>query len=210
MPLRMSRRCLVFLLLAACGGTSPRPRDTTPRSSCGDAPDAGGTDAACACPIDELSPPDEGGAHIAACEPRAHNSNPPASGAHYGDWPVFRVYDKPVPWGYLLHAMEHGAVVVAHNCPGGCPDAVAAARAMIEATPRKQTCPSPRPPVIMTPDPALDVPWAAAAWGRILRAQCFDRTAFARFITENANRGPELIPSDCGSFDGEARGRWCP
>src|SRR6185436_4611852 len=104
-----------------------------------------------------------------------------------------------VPWGYLLHAMEHGVVVIAYNCPDGCAADVAAATAVMEAVPRKSACPKPRPPVILTPDPKLSARFAAASWGHILRASCFDAEAFLRFASAHANQGPELFPNDCGN-----------
>jgi hypothetical protein len=159
------------------------------------------------CTVAEAMPPDEGANHVATCSKVTYGSKPPSSGNHYGQWAVFRVYDKPVPWGFLVHAMEHGAVVIAYNCPGGCPDDVAAAKALIDTVPQKAACS--RKPVIMTPDPTLDVHFAAAAWGYTLRATCFKPEAFAAFITAHANHGPERSDGDCGLVDLEAAG-WCP
>jgi hypothetical protein len=51
--------------------------------------------------------------------------------------------------------------------------------------------------------------FAAAAWGHILRAPCFDRARFLQFTTANANHGPEFGDNDCGVIDLEAEG-WCP
>ena len=62
-------------------------------------------------------------------------TKPPSSGNHYPIWPDYQTYDKPVPWGHLMHAMEHGAVIIVYNCPGGCPDEVAAAQAIIDQPP---------------------------------------------------------------------------
>ena len=145
--------------------------------------------------------------HVAQCAPVTYNSNPPSSGLHYPTWPVFRVYDKPVPWGFLVHALEHGAVVIAYNCPGGCEAELAQAREVMAAVPKRGTCT--RPPVILTPDPTLDVRFAAAAWGHTLRAPCFNREAFASFIADRVDQGPEYIANDCGYADLEATG-WCP
>ena len=47
------------------------------------------------------TPADEGASHIATCAPVRYLSQPPSSGTHYPSWAVFRVYDKPVPWGFL-------------------------------------------------------------------------------------------------------------
>lgn len=160
------------------------------------------------CQVQAATPPDEGAQHTAACAAITYRTRPPASGTHYPSWPVFRIYDRPVPWGFLVHGLEHGAVVIAYNCPGGCPAEIEAARAMIAALPAKPGCP--RPSVILTPDPTLDTRFAASAWRRILRATCFDRARFAQFVQENVDRqGPEAnLPGDCGALDLEARG-WC-
>jgi hypothetical protein len=163
------------------------------------------------CVIEQLAPPDQGAAHVpvkaatGGCTPVTYATKPPASGTHYGTWAVFRVYDTPVPWGFLVHAMEHGAVVIAYNC-SNCDADIAAIEKLWADTPPKAACP--RPPLIVTPDPTLDVPFAAASWGHILRARCFDRAEFQAFITAHANQGPEFFATDCGATDAEANG-WC-
>jgi hypothetical protein len=220
------RRCFPVLVVLAvrCGGSGspgvtppdgPQAVDTAIHADAGMAeaaadappsPDGATESTAAACTVVLAMPADEGANHVADCAPTSYASKPPSSGNHYGSWAVFRVYDKPVPWGYLVHAMEHGAVVIAYHCADGCPAEVAAARDLVENTPPKAACS--RPPVILVPDPTLDVRFAAAAWRYTLRASCFDRDAFARFISEHADRGPEMIAGDCGLVDLEARG-WC-
>jgi hypothetical protein len=158
------------------------------------------------CDVQVAAPADEGAAHIDTCSPATYHSKPPSSGNHYPVWPLFRVYDQPVPWGFLVHGLEHGAVVIVYNCPAGCADQVAALKGMIESMPTKPGCS--RPPIIVAPDPTLDVPFAASAWGFTLRAQCFDRDRFAAFVERRVNHGRENIPNDCGSLDREAAG-WC-
>jgi hypothetical protein len=158
------------------------------------------------CPVTLANPPNEGAGHVAECAPVNYASKPPSSGSHYPVWPVFRVYQKPVPWGFLMHGLEHGAIVIVYNCPDGCPNDVAAASALYAATSSKPGCG--RPPLIVAPDPTLDVRFAASSWGHTLRAPCFDRAAFATFISEHADQGPESIPGDCGVLDREATG-WC-
>ncbi len=166
------------------------------------------TPPASACAIEREDPRSEGAGHTnKLCEPVSYKSHPPSSGTHYGTWPVFRAYSEPVPWGFLVHGLEHGAVVIAYNCPQGCAAEVAAAKALMASVPNKEGCS--RPPVILTPDPTLRTRFAAAAWGHVLRASCFDRPAFAAFISAYANKGPEYFPSDCGAVDYEGMG-WCP
>ena len=154
--------------------------------------DSGG-DGGAQCQVERLMPPYEGAGHVTAVWRRpATTASRRPSGTHYPTWPVFRAYDQPVPWGFLVHAMEHGAVVIAYNCPEGCAADVQAAKEVMAAAPAKPSCP--RAPVILTPDPTLDVRFAAAAWGHVLRASCFDRQAFGDFIAERAGQGPREHP----------------
>jgi hypothetical protein len=187
-------------LTDAGGGTPDAPGSV-------DLPPTPAADAAPgSCLIEQLAPPSEGAAHTQLCGATSYATRPPSSGTHYPTWAAFRVYDKPVPWGFLVHAMEHGAVVIAYNC-SNCDGDIAAIKQLWMDTPPKPACP--RPPLIVTPDPTLDVPFAAASWGHILRARCFDRALFAAFVTANANHAPEGWPEDCGATDSEANG-WCP
>jgi hypothetical protein len=192
---------------SADGATSPDSDASAPDAavtSVDATPEAGPS--CTSCPVALANPPSEGAGHVGECEPVSYVSKPPSSGNHYPVWPVFRVYEKPVPWGFLVHGLEHGAIVIVYNCPDGCPNDVVAIRALWAATSTKPGCG--RPPVIVAPDPTLDVRFAATAWGHTLRAPCFDRAAFASFIMDHADQGPESIPSDCGVLDREATG-WC-
>ena len=51
--------------------------------------------------------------------------SPPVFGDHYPTWAAFQTYEYPVPLGYLVHSLEHGAVVVFYDCPEGCAEEVA-------------------------------------------------------------------------------------
>src|SRR4051794_5951171 len=102
----------------------------------------------------------------------AYSSNPPSSGPHYPVWANFQEYATPVPDGYLVHSMEHGAVVLLYRCDaldagaGTCPEVVAALRSVRDALATDASCdPTIRVRIILAPRPELDVPVAAAAWG---------------------------------------------
>jgi hypothetical protein len=130
--------------------------------------------------------PDEGAFHVACTPVPTYGTKPPSSGNHYAIWADYKTYDKPVPWGHLMHSMEHGAVVIVYNCPSGCPTEVAAAQAMIDTLPLDAGCTAPtKRRVILAPDPTLDVRWAASAWTWTLRASCFDAPAFKKFATDH-------------------------
>ncbi len=178
------------------------------------------TDAAC--DAVEQQHPISGSAHLPCNGALTHSSNPPSSGDHYPTWAAFKAYSAPVPRGYLVHALEHGAVVIAYHCPSGCAAEVAEAQAAIELLPIEPLCASTGAlrRVILVPDPLLDVRWAASAWGFTLRAGCFDAVAFSRFVTDHLGDAPEnfcspgwdfqpdggalQFPSGCGARDASA------
>jgi hypothetical protein len=162
----------------------------------------GGT---CAVTIEQHPPASS--THVTSCSPVAYDTNPPSGGDHYPDWAAFQTYDFPVPEGFLVHSMEHGAVVFWYNCPSGCDQEVAAAKAMIDALPPDDACigcPTSKR-VILTPNPDLTVRWAASAWGVTLGSDCFDPTEYARFYEEHFGQGREqecaaglaIMPDTC-------------
>jgi hypothetical protein len=133
-------------------------------------------------------------------------SNPPSSGPHYPIWAMFKTYDTPVPRGYLVHDLEHGAIVITYNCAASgagsaaeCAAEVAKAQAVIDAfvDPMCNAGTSgSKKRVTMAPDPALDVPFAVAAWGHTLRATCVDATAFPAFMNAHFDQASESFCSE--------------
>lgn len=169
--------------------------------------DAGEDARTCAATV--ASFPLEPGAHVAQCTPISYATNPPTSGPHYPLWARFKAYADRVPRGFWVHAMEHGAVVVTYNCPGGCAADVAALIAYLDARPADPLCTAPvRNRFIVTPDPLLDTTFAASAWGWSLRADCFDLPALGAFIDAHYAQAPENFCSD--GFDPTAPGSGVP
>jgi uncharacterized protein DUF3105 len=177
-------------------------------------------DPACAAPVEEARPI-EGFTHVVRCSQRvAYATNPPSSGDHYPDWAAYGVYREPVPSEYFVHNLEHGAVVIVHNCPGACPPsdaacpercaaAIAEAEALAAAFGPDPICePAVRNRLVVTPLPTLDVPFAASAWGHTLRAGCFDRATFLRFVEAHYGAGREDTCRD--GIDLFAAGPPCP
>jgi hypothetical protein len=129
--------------------------------------------------------PDDGHAHVEVGSSVTYCTMPPNSGPHYGLWARYRTYDTPVPWPYLVHDMEHGAVLVLYKCAGSCPAVAAQLQAVIDARPVDALCDpdagvSRR--VILAPAPDLDVPIAAAAWQWTYKASCVDAASLGAFI----------------------------
>lgn len=54
--------------------------------------------------------------HITDISGVTYNSNPPSSGAHFASWAKRGAYQYIISDGYLLHALEHGYIVLSYNC----------------------------------------------------------------------------------------------
>jgi hypothetical protein len=190
---------MLIAILTGCGGIDRRaPPDAQP-------PDAEGG----ACTAVAASQANGGHQHTAAdCDPVTYATNPPASGTHYPTWAAYQTYTAPIPWGFLVHDLEHGAIVMVYNCPEGCADEAAQAQALIDGLGPDPSCGGAHFKIVLAPAPDLDVRWAAAAWTWTLRSPCFDRDAFAAFIAEHYD-GPDTEAACESGADLSARG-WCP
>jgi hypothetical protein len=185
------------LTLIACSGDDDA---TPPIGGSGDA--AARLDGAlqldASCPVFVESPPVLGRNHLDEGTPITWNSNPPSSGDHFKTgWATFKEYNNPVPRGFLVHSLEHGAVLLLYKCATPpCTQVVEALRRVRDAVPTDPLCdPSIRARVIIAPDPEIDVPVAAAAWGWTYKAQCVDEPTLIQFAKDHYGQGPE---NTCG------------
>jgi hypothetical protein len=125
------------------------------------------------------------------------NSNPPSSGPHYPIWAAFQAYTSPVPRGYYVHDLEHGAIVFLYNCgSGGCPEVVSTLQAASDSLPDDPLCaqtggPGVRVRTVITPDPLIPTRVAAAAWGWIYLADCADLPTLEQFAKAHYGQGRE-------------------
>jgi hypothetical protein len=187
------------VLVAACGSShtsqgqvdpGPVQFDASPRI---DAPIR--VDAPCTVVID--APAYMPASHVAVGTHVDYDSNPPSSGPHYPIWAAYQVWDAPVPREYYVHDLEHGAVVLLYKCsaPGGCADVVDALKKASDAIPDDPLCSGTgvRVRTVITPDPLLDVPIAAAAWGWIYKADCIDLPSLTQFAKDHYGQGPEQL-----------------
>jgi hypothetical protein len=204
----------VAVAAVACGSTSAAPRSEVTDAAvhdrltavacdgCAPSPPMG----ACAAVVEQQGI--EGASHVAECTIIDYGTNPPSSGDHYPFWAAYKTYMSPIPEGFWVHDLEHGAVVLTYNCAvgqgdaGDCAGEVAAAQAMIDALPSDPLCVELAQPenvlrrTVMTPDPKLDVRFAASAWGWTLRANCFDATIFREFAVAHYGMGTEPLCND--------------
>jgi hypothetical protein len=191
-------------LLAACSSGLPAtPRhDAAPLADATVVIDTAVDGQQCVSTIEEH--PDEGATHVACTQAVTYQTNPPSSGNHYSCWAAYQTYTSPVPWGNLVHSLEHGAMIVVYNCPQGCAEDVAAIQSFIDGLPLDPNCGASlhKNRIILMPDPDLDARFAAAAWGWTLKANCFDTAAFRQFFDAHYDHGREVICSDGWTGDG--------
>lgn len=169
-----------------------------------------------ACKTRTCEPPVVAAEHVEMCSEIAFTSNPPTSGPHYPIWGLFKTYEKPLARGFYLHDAEHSGVILLYNCKlfaseDECAETVATLNAYVAEKPADPKCDEPtHNRIILTPDPELDVPYAAVAWGYSLKSDCFDRGATDAFIDAHYGKNYEDFCSggidptdpDAGILDG--------
>jgi Protein of unknown function (DUF3105) len=180
------------LLLGALGvpacGSEPPESPSPSGGSAGAGGSAGG-----ACEFNVEAHPTDVANHLVPCTPITYDTNPPSGGPHYLMWAAFHAYDFPVPAGFLVHSLEHGAVIFWYNCPDGCADEVAQATALIDSLPLDPLCGGLATPrrAILVPSPELDTRWAVSSWGFLAKADCLDAEALRSFYTDHYGQGRE-------------------
>ncbi|HKO52755.1 MAG TPA: DUF3105 domain-containing protein [Polyangiaceae bacterium] len=181
---------------AGLGGDSAAAGSATAGSAThgGSAGETAGAAGSGECTVQLASYTSPTAAHVAVCSTISYPMNPPVYGDHYPVWAAYKSYPFPVPLGFLVHNLEHGAVVLLYNCPEGCAEEVAAAQAFIDALPTDPRCADDvKHQVVMSPAPSLPTRWGAVAWGHSLASDCFAADAFRAFYTANLAHGGEDI-----------------
>jgi hypothetical protein len=115
---------------------------------------------ACVNQIQEV--PNEARSHIPYDQTPVHSSNPPVSGEHYDLWARWQIHTDPVPRGFWVHNMEHGAVVFLYR-PDAPQALIDALIRVYNAIPNDDPCAHRR--ALLTADDLLDVPWAVTVSG---------------------------------------------
>lgn len=108
--------------------------------------------------------PSLGNQHIqSVSEPHIpYNSSPPSSGPHVGLLARWGVHEEPVPPELFIHNLEDAGIVLAYDCPDGCPEFVEGLAQFID-----------RGRVLVTPYEGIVDPdgvshrGAAVAWTRV-------------------------------------------
>ena len=127
--------------------------------------------------------PNLGRKHLDPGQTHRYRSAFPTSGPHDLVWVRPGFYGRPQKPTLLVHALEHGNVVVYYDQPGDA--ALAALRDWTELYGGQWDG------LVVTPDRSLGQTVVLTAWRKLLRLDRFAATAGAAFIEAHRGRGPE-------------------
>lgn len=183
-------------VLSGCGEEASLPYPTGPQETVILTPDAPPLPGETECKVVKTTNiPVNPAVHVADCTSVTYATNPPSGGDHWGTWAAFKKYTTPVPREMYVHDMEHGAVVLSYRYADACPDVVMALETVFDDVAADPLCVSagagPKARLVLTPDPELDTPIAASAWGATYTATCIDPSSLAAFVSAVYGRGPE-------------------
>jgi len=137
--------------------------------------------------------PDEGNKHVESGTDIEYERTPPLSGPHYDTPTAAGFYAERQPAGNLVHALEHGAVVVYYDpnaLSGAAGDDDSAEESLREfATTHTGVWGSVVAVPSPTDDPAAD--FVLTAWRHRLYLDSYDAQTVFAFLSEFLGRGPE-------------------
>lgn len=198
--------CVVSaLLVAACGSDAAPRQSASPDAGGFGSPIDGGTPvcqappapttpaASCKVTVSDIPVAPDAAVHVVdETQALQYCSNPPSTGPHYPVWADFKNYTTVVPTPYLVHSMEHGAVILWYRCDGACPEITDALIAAKDAQPEDPIC-APyenKRRIIVAPSTTINTKVAASAFGVIYEADCVDRPTLDAFL--GAHQGKTL------------------
>jgi hypothetical protein len=132
--------------------------------------------------------PDEGRDHIWPDHPAEYQNMPPTSGPHFPDPTEPGFYAARPAFGYLVHGLEHGSVVIYYNPARLTPGVEMSIKAFIKSQKGEEYG------VIAVPGPEFKVPFILTAWDKKLELDKYDPLVVRAFLAEYLGRGPELSP----------------
>ena len=132
-----------------------------------------------------ISPPDEGREHIWPDHPVEYQTMPPTSGPHFPDPTAPGFYTTRPAFGYLVHSLEHGSVVIYYDPAQLSPEIEKSLRAFVKANS------DPEVGIVAVPDADFIYPFILTAWDKMLKLDKYDPRVVTAFLAEYLGRGPE-------------------
>lgn len=169
----MRRSLLLLVVLAACGGTAPTTTTTGVDSLSG---------------VETFA--DQGQDHLDELELQAilggaagpeYNSSPATSGTHAPQSAPCGVYLQEVPDIYLVHTVEHGAVII-HYDP----------TIVTDPTPLQSFARDRGEYVVVHPRSGLSSPVVLTAWTHLLALDGVDLDTVGTFADAYVGKAPEV------------------
>ena len=199
---------IAFVPLASACAPHHEPVDTRPRATptpFDAGPDSGGiivseSDAGDGgCSVTEIFDPAPSANHVPVGTALSYATMPPVGGDHYPFWANFENYAEPLDHGYLVHALEHGAVVFWYRCANreACPtlasELESLAASIVPDDPLCAPYPTVRRRMIVVPEPKLTSVVAAASWAHAIALGCVDRDRLRAFTLARYDRATESV-----------------
>ena len=129
------------------------------------------------------SSPSQGRAHLNPGQSYAYQNRFPTSGPHDPTWTPPGVYDQPQRPTQLVHALEHGNIVIYYDEPG--PEVMERLERWADLYDDQWSG------LVVTPAAGLGNAVVLTAWTKRLELDPFDPAAAAAFIDAYRGRGPE-------------------
>lgn len=126
---------------------------------------------------------DAGRGHITTGTPVQYATDPPTSGVHWPNWTDPGFYERPEPKEKLVHALEHGNIVIYYDRPSQ--EALKTLRAWSSRY-RGQW-----DGLVVVLKPGLGQTVELTAWNKLLRLENWNPALAAAFIDAYRGRGPE-------------------
>lgn len=127
--------------------------------------------------------PSAGGGHLGPRESRVYSSRFPTSGRHHRSWTDAGFYRARQSPAQLVHALEHGNIVIYYDKPGAA--VIETLKAWTGLYTRQWSG------VIAAPMARLGKAVVLTAWNKRLRLAGFEAAPAAAFIDAFRGRGPE-------------------
>jgi uncharacterized protein DUF3105 len=127
--------------------------------------------------------------HVAQGADMAYRNRPPSSGDHYPTPAGYGVFGREIALGNLVHALEHGGIVVYYRpdlCDQGCQDQL---RKAYSGAPRSRQYGVVK--MVVAPWEDMDHAVTSAAWGRVDEMDQADPDRILAFYREHVDHGPE-------------------